>query len=72
MDEKISAVLNKDGGVENCEVQGTMSLQVRCSAVLLFSLGGGEGCEMLRGAGHHELAGAVQRGAVLCSALWSL
>lgn len=29
IDEKISCVLNKDGGCENCEVQGTMSLQVR-------------------------------------------
>lgn len=29
VEEKISCVLNKDGGVENCEVQGTMSLQVR-------------------------------------------
>lgn len=28
IDEKISCVLNKDGGCENCEVQGTMSLQV--------------------------------------------
>lgn len=32
VDEKISCVLNKDGGVENCEVQGTMSLQVRSEA----------------------------------------
>jgi hypothetical protein len=33
---QISAVLNKDGGVENCEVQGTMSLQVGCWAIVLF------------------------------------
>ena len=29
VDEKLSVVLNKDGGLENMEVQGTMSLQVR-------------------------------------------
>ena len=28
VEEKITCVLNKDGGCENCEVQGTMSLQV--------------------------------------------
>ncbi|PSC69188.1 coatomer subunit delta-like [Micractinium conductrix] len=32
VDEKISCVLNKDGGVENCEVQGTMSLQIKSEA----------------------------------------
>lgn len=32
VEEKISCVLNKDGGVENCEVQGSMSLQVRRGA----------------------------------------
>ena len=32
VEEKIGAVLNKDGGVENCEVQGTMSLQVRAGS----------------------------------------
>ena len=28
VEEKLSVVLNKDGGLENMEVQGTMSLQV--------------------------------------------
>ncbi|KAL4439841.1 hypothetical protein ABPG75_002842 [Micractinium tetrahymenae] len=32
VEEKISCVLSKDGGVENCEVQGTMSLQIQNEA----------------------------------------
>lgn len=38
IEEKLSVALNKDGGLENMEVQGTMSLQV----------GGGQGSLSLR------------------------
>ena len=32
VEEKLTVVLNKDGGCENCEVQGSMSLQVGAEA----------------------------------------
>lgn len=42
-EEKISAVLSKDGGVESCEVQGSMSLQIgnEADACLRVQLAGG-------------------------------
>ena len=47
VEEKLAVVLNKDGGLESMEVQGTMSLQVSLGArrrpVILQSMGAGGG-----------------------------
>jgi len=34
VEEKLTVLLNKDGGMENMEVQGSMSLQARSAATM--------------------------------------